>query len=110
LLAAIAAARTNQSALAREIGVSAQSVQQCAGGKAALSDDTLARAARALKVSEQWLRAGTVADNASENELIAAVSLAMPLMSSRQLAGVLSLTEAFVGNDISHANGKRVKD
>lgn len=106
LKAAIKAAGTNQSALAKSIGIKVQSVQQCAEGRACFGDDTMEKAANALDVSVWWLSGGALSENASETECVAAVSLAMSVMSKKQLVATLALTEALVGNGVSHRHGR----
>jgi len=106
LKAAIKAAGTNQSALAKAMGVKVQSVQQCADGRACFGDDTMGRAANALDVSVGWLARGERTENPSEIEIAAIISLAMPIMTHEQRKATLALTEALIGNSINHRQGR----
>ena len=106
LKAAIKAAGTNQTALAKAMGVKVQSVQQCADGRACFGDDTMGRAANALDVSVGWLARGERTENPSEIEIAAIISLAMPIMTHEQRKATLALTEALVGNSINHRQGR----
>lgn len=106
LKAAIKAAGTNQSALARKIEITVQSVQQCAEGRACFADDTMTKAAKALDVSAGWLAMGERTESPSEIEIAAIISLAMPIMTSDQRKAMLALTEALAGNNISHRQGR----
>ena len=106
LKAAIKAAGTNQSALARKIEITVQSVQQCAEGRACFADDTMTKAAKALDVSAGWLAMGERTESPSEIEIAAIISLAMSVMSKKQLVATLALTEALVGNGVSHRHGR----